>query len=830
MPPTYTTPLGELHLSKEAFNRLCERCDNMFKSISEGFDRAKQDRTTFYRDEVPFGSWNELLNSASKGDCHFCCSYATQVLMSERNGLVTPKATDFAVHCYSSLQPVASERGLLEMEIKPAIATLPAGANKALILCREFCSMGYENSTGYMHFHLDLVGEDGKRIRLTNPVGLTRYKELPTYLARDFPSSLNTESEASLNQVLQWIENCVSNHPSCNYMVHEQLQGQYPSRFIEVGSVGSPTAKVCESAGIAFRKQRYTTLSHCWGSSVPTRLLLENHDSLLQGFALAELPKTFQEAIVVTRRLNVQFLWIDSLCIIQNSADDWAAESAKMCFVYQNTYLNLAAGASLNSKGGLFLARHPLSFTPWVVTLSDGRILAGSYNAERDRLALNTRGWVLQEQVLSRRTLIFGKQELHWECSMGEASECFPDPVDPSEKYSRIPRARTRDTPLPELMELSKGELLHDSERHKVWALLVYEYTGRRSLTKQSDKLVAISGLAENLSKGWNGITYLAGLWSYCFRQNLLWKCSGGEQSKARNTDIAPSWSWASLNTECSLPTPSPLDAGMDSLATILEATVTKSRPMHLFGQVTGGAVRIKGPVIRATVRSQPNSPQDSTHGWWECDLVEQCATVVHTLDMDWDEEEPRNLALSQSAIVYLAPLEVHLQFPIPSLWHLGLKGLFLRPASGSCREGKFERLGVFEISDSIKRPRPRARFNPYKSKDPSTIRKGSSDRPKQPRKAFSMVYSTDEVFPELTSGSEEKRAALLRSDPYLNGPLNIQLKNRYSPELEPEHYPKLGRFFKALELAAQHNREKDNPDENLGHDEGDGFYIYELV
>lgn len=655
---------------------------------------------------------------------------------------------------------------------------------------------------------------------------------LPAYLARGFPTSLNTESEASLNQALRWVDNCVSNHPSCNKNGHEKFQGQYPARFIEVGSVGSLTVKICETTGMNFRGQRYTTLSHCWGNSVPTRLLLENYDSRLKGFALAELPRTFQEAIVVTRRLNVQFLWIDSLCIIQDSLDDWAAESAGMCFVYKNTYLNLAAGASLNSSGGLFSPRYPLSFVPWVITLSDGRILAGSYNSERDRFTLNTRGWILQEQILSRRTLIFGKQELHWECSMGEASECFPDSVDPSEKYSRSPRARTGNGPLPELMGLSKGELLHDSERHRVWALLVYEYSGRRRLTKQSDKLVAISGLAENLSNGWNGITYLAGLWSFCLRQNLLWKCSEVEQSKARNTGVAPSWSWASLNTECSLPTPSPLDAGVDSLAAVLEAMVTPSRPMHLFGQVSGGTVRIKGPLLRATVRYRSHSPQDSIRGWWESDADEECASVVHVLAMDWDEKEARDLAVAQSAMVYLAPLEVRLRFQIPSLWHLRLKGLILRSASASHRKGEFERLGVFEISDSIKRRRPRGRFNPYRSKVQNTLEESSSDRPtsKQAQKEFSMVYSTDELFPQLTSGSEEERAALLRSDPYLNGPLNTKLKHRYSPELEPEQYPRLGTFFEALELAAQHNRKSDNPDENLGHDVGNGFYIYELV
>ncbi|KAK1781443.1 heterokaryon incompatibility protein-domain-containing protein [Copromyces sp. CBS 386.78] len=749
MPPTYTTPSGEIHLSKEAFNRLCERCDSMFKSLSEGLARPRQRQTVWpgydwFWDEVPYGSLHELFNSASKGDCHFCCSCAAEALMSPRAHRIPGQDVRLSRHNYSSLQPVVSQGESLEMEIKPSIHQLVPWSNNALKLQTMYDPFPFPR----VRFTVHIVSEDGKRAILMHLH--TEAYEIPVVLA-----------------------NTPENHPA---------------RFIDVGSEGSLTVHIRLTTGMDFREQRYMTLSHCWGSSVPTRLLLDNYGSRLKGFALAELPRTFQDAILITRRFNVQFLWIDSLCIIQDSPEDWAAESARMRFVYQNTHLNLAAAVSPDPSGGLSCPRYPLSFVPWAVSLSKNITLQNRPLYEKDSFILDTRGWVLQEQMLARRTLIFGKHQFYWECHRGESSECFPDVVNHSDDDAHTHRlsARTRIRTIQ--TEFSRGELLHDFKRLKVWALLVAEYSERR-LTKQSDKLVAISGLAEELSNGWNGITYLAGLWSYCFRQNLLWTCTNVTDSKERNTDVAPSWSWASLSAKCSLPQPSS-GTRVDSLANVLEATVTPLTQIHSFGQLSGGTVCLKGPLLRATVRSERE------RGWLD---------VVHT-SMDeegankfgnqpniplpsflfqWDKQETRNLAFGQPMLFYVAPLHVELRN-----LSLCINGLLLRPALTSPQE--------------------------------------------------------DQLFPQLTGGSEEERMSLLRSDPYLNGPLNTKLKDRYSPVLGPRDNHGIGsfldtfkhgyssssrlkrelethgveHFLECLDLAAQHNRESQKPDENLQHDE----------
>ncbi|EGO55937.1 hypothetical protein NEUTE1DRAFT_46085, partial [Neurospora tetrasperma FGSC 2508] len=609
-------------------------------------------------------------------------------------------------------------------------------------------------------------------------------------------TSLNTGSEASLDQALRWVENCLSNHPLCNKVVNENSQGKYPARFLDVGCRSSRTVKLTETTGMDFQKQRYMTLSHCWGDSVPARLLLDNYASRLKGFALDELPRTFQDAILLTQRLNVQFLWIDSLCIIQDSFDDWEAESAKMRFVYQNTYLNLAAAVSPNSSGGFFFPRHPLSFVPCAIKLAPNIILAQgqrSYNI-RDTPILYTRGWVFQEQILPRRTLISGRQELYWDCSMSKTSEFFPDSVP----WARSGSGVVNSPP----MELFKRERLLDAQRLEAWASLVSDYSGRK-LTKQSDKLVAISGLAEHLRNGWDGVTYLAGLWSYRLRGSLLWKCLDVKQSKGRNTDIAPSWSWASLSAKCELPRIwSYVKQEMDSLAEVLEAIVSPVTPTHLFGQVlSGGMVRIRGPLLRASCPAINTTLQPE----WRCDLGGMRA-LLPDLELSWDEQESH-----KSGIIYLAPLQV--KFNKWPSWHL--EGLFLRPALTSpLRKGKFERLGVFKMFQEID----------LANQDHLGLYDALFER------LMFDTSSIDRLSLSLICGLEEERMSLLRSDPYLNGPLNTKLKDRYSPELEPEQYLNLAKFLDYLETAAQYNRESDNPDENLGQDEGNGFYVYEIV
>lgn len=493
------------------------------------------------------------------------------------------------------------------------------------------------------------------------------------------------------------------------------------------------------------------SLSHCWGKDgVPTQLLQENYYRFTkEGVKLTELPRTFQDAIEVTRRLNlVPYIWIDSLCIVQDSKQDWDDESVKMQYVYRNSVLNLAAGASPNSHGGLFNPRHPLSTVPWSIPMplssSDNHIendvndskkfLTSEYRSEKESdLILFTRGWVLQEQLLARRTLIFGKEELHWECVTSEASESFPSSIE-KERWDDLNDRRTifqhqwenltGTSSSPGKMALGDGNDM-DAKRRKAWELLVQTYFSR-SLTKASDRLIAISGIAEQLGGRWGeGIMYLAGLWSYRLVQGLLWSMGGEDRCEERDMQAAPSWSWASLVPEH---VPGVTDLKLtyeeaefvDGLAEVLEARVTPVRATNPFGPVIpgSGSIRLRGPVLprpRITNRDGNCEVYDLVFGGNEADSqIRMNASGVY---FNTATGMPAYLHSTQSVVVhwddindmkedeedaYLAPLQVQLveDGPGGSPSKIQLVGLVLLKASSWIAAPQFRRVGLFFITD----------------------------------------------------------------------------------------------------------------------------------
>jgi hypothetical protein len=173
---------------------------------------------------------------------------------------------------------------------------------------------------------------------------------------------------------------------------------------------------------------RYTTLSHCWGKIEIRKLTNANLLDSIKGFNIDELPKTFQDAIAITRRLKVRYLWIDSLCIIQDSVEDWNDESSKMEDVYANGFCNIAATGAPDGRTGCFVERNPV--LAQACRISNESVhksslrRGGPYDFVTEDLRsdgilgapLNRRAWVVQERMLSPRIIHFGKNQVFWEC------------------------------------------------------------------------------------------------------------------------------------------------------------------------------------------------------------------------------------------------------------------------------------------------------------------------------------------------------------------------------------------------------------------------------
>jgi hypothetical protein len=188
-----------------------------------------------------------------------------------------------------------------------------------------------------------------------------------------------------------------------------------PTRLIDVGpSNGSREPFLHETNG---EPDRYITLSYCWGTKQPVITTKKNIDDHKHSIALHTLPQTIQDAIAIARNLGIQFLWVDALCIIQDSpgSEDWQIESSKMGDIYGNAYIAIATESGSNSHCGI-LIRWPDEVHPYRVPyfrqdgVECGSVLVrpptdlGVDVVEND---LNRRGWAFQEKRLSRRVLSY---------------------------------------------------------------------------------------------------------------------------------------------------------------------------------------------------------------------------------------------------------------------------------------------------------------------------------------------------------------------------------------------------------------------------------------
>lgn len=445
-------------------------------------------------------------------------------------------------------------------------------------------------------------------------------------------------------------------HATCTRHLRDSSR-RPPTRLIAVGKFDSPEIRLQETAKL--EKPIYTTLSHCWGGKVPLRLLSHNHQALLNEISPEDLPKTFLHAVTVTRKLGIPYLWIDSLCIIQDSASDWEAESNRMCDVYRGSYLNIAASASSNSAGGLFYPGDSFTRVPCYISVST-RVCTEEMRTEyiseiesEEDSPLFDRAWVFQGRLLAPRTIFFASEEIYWHCNETHASETFPENLewDPSTTMTLV-------------RSWQEIELANSERRWELWNEVIKGYSGKK-LTEPRDNLVAVAGVASELSKAWPSVRYLAGLWSYRLLQDMFWKCGNGVRTKDRR---APSWSWASIDGDVDPYSRLYLRA-FESLSKILEVNVECSSQSNPFGTIKDGNVRIKGPLWKGQIRKLEGSLEVDN---WELEMYAgyeelrvyagdeaECATSLLrliTAIVTWDERWVSETV--RAAVVFAMPFE----------------------------------------------------------------------------------------------------------------------------------------------------------------------------
>ncbi len=470
------------------------------------------------------------------------------------------------------------------------------------------------------------------------------------------------------------------------------MEFQYPTRLLYVGTFeGSHSIRVCESRDLLSRP-RYATLSHCWGGIETGKLTSSEYATYKQGVPISDLPKNFRDAIALTRALGIEYLWIDSLCIIQDSAQDWDRECTLMSDVYGGSFINIAANAASNANGGIFQDRDPMTVTPLKarMTFRANRWLQRMFAifphswdlGALDYAPLSGRAWAVQERLLAPRTIHFLSHKVIWECSSLQASES--DTTGVLEKgvgnWSDIQRWAL---PSP------RDHILFHREAACLWKwyVAVRTYT-RGNLTFSSDKLIAISGVAKFLKDMWrdDSVRYLAGLWSYQLETSLVWSNNKGTPV-AEEGYRAPTWSWASVN--------GPVhktfyyhESRYELLSKVLEAY---TEPINdEFGAVRAGYLKISGPLCRLQI-CRIDTEQPSLR------FSLMIASTGHTLQSHGFHLDTGRDIYRQN---YAASIDCVLAGIYKSLdiTAVPMSGLVLQPTGE--KNGQYTRIGSFEIDD----------------------------------------------------------------------------------------------------------------------------------
>ncbi|KAK4032177.1 heterokaryon incompatibility protein-domain-containing protein [Parachaetomium inaequale] len=465
-----------------------------------------------------------------------------------------------------------------------------------------------------------------------------------------------TSSEESLSWAVQQLEHCKQNHTACNSFPPAPL----PSRVLDVFAGGASGVRLYVSQG---ETSPYVALSHCWGHRPFLRTLSGSLDDHKTEIAWARLPQTFQDAVGFARRLGIRYLWIDSLCIIQDDQNDWRYEAARMASVYQNAVLVISAATSENAYGGLY-AELPGKHRTYTVNFSPGqgesdassdhslsqntpqadqvqqpqtetihvrlslshphRLLSPYHAPTASSLPIFTRGWILQERFLSPRILHFGPEELSLECLESTACQCTPGTTTPLTTETNLaPHLRT------------------------CWRRLVEDYTHLR-LTHDGDVFPAVSGLARQMGRVRREARYVAGLWADegLLGGDLLWRVqlppSSSTLSSLKGTDNtgeeggggvrwgpeeicrprgwrAPSWSWAAVRA------PVEFISGEEGVEAACEVVEVKCEPVGVdkMGELREGGswLVLKGTLVPTALRFKEVKEGEERAPWNVADL-----------------------------------------------------------------------------------------------------------------------------------------------------------------------------------------------------------------
>ncbi|KAE9379924.1 HET-domain-containing protein [Stipitochalara longipes BDJ] len=472
-------------------------------------------------------------------------------------------------------------------------------------------------------------------------------------------SNFSTSTRDGLHVAKSWLDACQS-HEACN-TTSETL----PTRLLDL--TGTP--RLCLGANLGPIK--YATLSHCWGSIPFQTLERENLQQFFTQIPTSALQKTFQEAIQTATYMGLQYLWIDSLCIIQDSEEDWRVESSMMASVYGNSSLNISASGARDGSQGCFFPRNKTRRCQVQVENDFFDCYPRNLHLALEIQPLYFRGWTLQERILPRRTLHCTRGQLFWECNQTRFCEILPT-----------------ENPMEEAIRYGDRLLDKSATPSDQWHRIVARYSACM-LTNPRDKLVALSGLARRFQNTTNE-TYVAGLWKEHLQYDLCWWVLS--ESQASNSEVyrAPSWSWAHLDGQVNFISAHQYNINTDILnfhASVLDVQLELKDQENTFGEILSGTLRLACEyLLPATIEKGDDYFQFSYIGG-EPSSVE-VEVYLDTLNIS---------NLRRELDVHILPL-VAVQCTLKAMNNCA--GLVVRPTG--VKLGQYKRIGYYALGDGM--------------------------------------------------------------------------------------------------------------------------------
>jgi hypothetical protein len=523
------------------------------------------------------------------------------------------------------------------------------------------------------------------------------------------PLCESASSEECLSIARSWIETCRAEHGiSCGQNTLEEKSGSapfMPKRTINVGSEylnQEPFLAIHDQNG-GSGDTAWATLSHCWGGTSPLTTTKDTIKEHQRRIPLESMPRTFRDAVVIARKLGIQHVWIDSLCIVQDSDEDWRQESSHMADIYRFSVVNIAAEASRHANDGIFKPR-PEDSVSVILPLTraehhlDGEVhicpaLDNWETSMSHKVSvLATRGWVLQESLLSPRTIHYGAEQIFWACGSVILAEGDMDPPPKgsyssslwdwhfSKRFLKNPDTAT-----------SNGMESLSNVWYKRWYEVVMNYS-KRKLTRPSDVFPALSGLAQLFHQQLEG--YVAGLFKGDLHRGLLWHTSAFSQDE--RSPHAPTWSWASVIGTVTFEIRSGWEEVPGYKATIVDVIVNSSEDEStrldtaIFGQIQEAVLVVEG-FWRSTETWNRIKVPGNTGLWYLGDDLDEMKMSC-LFDIGSNEQHiGQNFHIGEWGLLQIGTWDVHSVVDTARV----LYALILRHRNGS---DAFERIGIAHI------------------------------------------------------------------------------------------------------------------------------------